>query len=222
MQTHRVNGIDFQVRDGSQGEWDKYVVNEVVASDCYRISGWCPNNRARVVDVGAHIGSFAKWTATRLPLSEVWAFEMMSENLAILRCNVAGLPNVRVHDAALGDRIGFVSSGAMGENTGGTAADWTTQGNIPAFDVADLFSEWPYIDCLKLDCEGSEFQILERIASLPGGIRARVGCVRAEVHAATGSPKHVALMRLLTDAFPRTDEKRETNGSPLGLAWGWR
>lgn len=222
MQIHRTNGIDFQVRDGVLGQWDRGIVDEVVTTDCYRISGWKPNNRVRVLDVGAHIGSFSKWTATRLPLASIWAFEMMPENFAILQANVAGHPNVRVQNAALGARAGVVSVTHGGNNTGGHSANWSDTGEVPCFDVAAVFDEWPYVDCLKMDCEGSEFPILSRIAALPGGLRAHVGCVRAEVHGPRDSAERAEFQRLLVDAFPFTDERFNAADGSLSLAYGWR
>lgn len=222
VQAHRADGIEFQVRDGVLGNWDRDIVNEVVTADCYHIAGWRPNNRVRVVDVGAHIGSFTKWTATRLPLAEVWAFEMMPENYALLRVNVGDLPNVRLQNAALGARAGVVSVTSGGVNTGGHSANWSSQGETPCFDVAELFEEWPYVDCLKMDCEGSEFPILSRIASLPGGLRAHVGCVRAEVHGPRNSAERVEFKRILAESFPYTDEWFNGADPNLSLAYGWR
>lgn len=220
MQTYHAMNIEFQIRDGAQGVWDRGIIDEVVRSDCYRISGWQPNNPVRVVDVGAHVGSFARWTALRLPRAEVWAFEMMPENFAVLQANAGSLPNVRIQNAALGNRVGSVSTGEFGENTGGTSADWSASGNVEAFDVADLFNEWPHIDCLKMDCEGSEFPILNRIASLPGGVRAHVGCIRAEVHGPRGSAERAEFNRLTSESFPHTDERWLSDG--LSLVYAWR
>lgn len=219
---YSVKGLNFQIRDGVRGNWDRGIVDEVVTTDCYRIAPWQPNNRVRILDVGAHIGSFTKWTATRLPLAEVWAFEMMPENFALLQANVAGLANVRLQNAALGDRAGGVSVQSGGDNTGGHSANWSGDGETPCFDVAALFDEWPYIDCLKMDCEGSEFSILSRIASLPGGVRARIGSVRAEVHGPRDSVERVEFKRILEESFPYTSESFNDADASLSLAYGFR
>lgn len=152
-------------------------------------------------------------------MAEVWSFEPMAENFSLLRTNTQDLPRVRIQQAALGDRSGTVHAGGLGDNTGGTSVNWSGDGDITAFDVADVFSEWPYVDCIKMDCEGSEFPILTRVASLPGGIRARVGCVRAEVHGPRGSAERSELARLLCEAFPHTQEQWIGDGLSYFYAW---
>lgn len=220
MQTYRSMGIDLQIRDGARGTWDRGIIDEVIRGDCYRIAGWKPNNPVRIVDVGAHIGSFARWTAIRLPLAQIWSFEMMKENFSVLQTNTSDLANIRIRNAALGERSGSVSAEDLGENTGGTSVDWSTSGGVAALDVASVFDEWPYIDCLKMDCEGSEFPILRRIASLPGGVRTHIGCVRAEVHATRGSTLRTEFMQTISGSFPYTDEHWTSDG--LSLVYGWR
>jgi hypothetical protein len=115
-----------------------------------------------------------------------------------------------------------VSVTSGGNNTGGHSANWSESGETPCIDVATVFDVWPYIDCLKMDCEGSEFSILSRIAGLPGGLRARIGCVRAEVHGPRGSAERAEFKRLLEDSFPHTDEKFNGADGGLSLAYGWR
>ena len=220
MPNHRVKSIDFAVRDGIAGEWDRGIVTEVVSGDCYRIGSWTPNNPVRILDVGAHIGSFAKWTATRLPQASVWAFEMMPENFDLLSRNIASLANVRATHVALGDRSGHVQQEALSDNTGGTAVNWSSSGAIQAIDIADVFSEWPYIDCLKMDCEGSEFPIIRKIMSMPGGLQARVGCIRAEVHGPRHSIDRADFMAALSRSFPYTTESWTGDGT--SLVFGWR
>jgi FkbM family methyltransferase len=220
MANVKVGALEFSVREGQQGSWDRGIIDEVVQRDCYRISSWSPTNPTKILDIGAHIGSFSKWTATRLPNAQVWSFEMMPENFAILSKNTAMLPNVRATNAALGDRSGTIQISALGENTGGNAVNWNSSGDVPSIDVADVLAEWSYIDCLKMDCEGSEFPILRRIAALPGGVQAHVGCVRAEVHGPRNSSDRLEFMKTLSESFPYTSES--WTGPATSLAFGWR
>jgi len=150
----------------------------------------------------------------------VYSFEPFAPNFALLQENVAGLQNVVTRNVALGNRNGTVRFCVPVENTGGGGTDWaTSEGDVACIDVADVIAEIGYVDCLKMDCEGSEFTILPRIHSLDGGLRAHVGCVRAEVHAIAGSAHHTEFMNLLKGSFPFTDEQRLTQNQSLVFAW---
>ena len=220
-----VGGVPLMVREGPSARWDEGVAGEVITGDCYRIGGWSPPNPVRILDVGGHIGCFSAWTARRLANAKIWAFEMMPDNFAVLTQNVGQLPNVTATMAALGDRDGRVQIVRATDNTGGNHAAWSAeQGDdtVACLDVATIFDAdgWAYVDCIKLDCEGSEFEIVQRIASLPGGLRSRVGCIRAEVHAESTDPKHELLWSTLCEAFPYTDRTRLADG--LWLVYAWR
>ena len=221
MSTHTAKGIDFFVRDGQDGVWDRGVIGEVVDGDCYRIGGWLPSNPVVVLDVGGYIGAFSRWVGIRVPSAKIIAFEPVAANLQLLKMNTQDMPNVTVIDAALGDRNGTVTFVEGNGNPGGGGVLWQASGGAtPCRDVAEVIADVGYVDCLKLDCEGGEFAILERIRSMPGGIRAHVGCVRAEVHASTESPEYKRFMDTLRQSFPFTAE--QPLGSGLGLAFGWR
>lgn len=215
----------FQVRERT---WDANIVREVVEGDCYRHADWNPPNPVTIVDVGAHIGGFSRWSAVRMPHARIVAIEMDPDNYEVARLNLAEFDNVELHHAALGDRDGLVNRKPVTTaNTGGAEVTWDAPVDgdglvVEALDVATLLTRVPgsYIDCLKLDCEGSEHRIVPALAALPGGLRARVGCLRAELHAEKWSDEYNAFLEILRDAFPFTSVG--TAASHLHYAFGWR
>ena len=78
-----------------------------------------------------------------------------------------------------------------------------------------------YIDLLKLDCEGSEFSILDALAAEPSGLQRRVGCVRAEVHATRDEARFIRLMDQLRASFPFVDVA-PTGSAALSMVYAWR
>jgi len=206
-ETIRVNGVEMNVRPGT---WDHNIVREVIQGDCYRVSAWTPTNPVVIFDVGGHIGSFTRWMATRLPKARVFTFEMDAANGQLCEMNFEGLPNVSLFKGALGPRTGEVVRGPVHEkNTGGGHVDWhaeSTEENesVRSVGVVDFLADNDiyYIDCLKLDCEGSEFSIIDEMVKLPGGLRKWVGSIRAELHALKGSPEYDRIVGQLEEAFP--------------------
>lgn len=167
----------------------------------------------RIVDLGAHIGSFALLAALRFPRARVEAFEMVPGNAEVLRSNLArnGVDDrVAVHEAVVSDRDGWwdpVGWDPLADpNTGrATVADTRfhrrrcTAGMVRVLDSRSLLDGRP-IDVLKIDCEGSEYRILYRAAGGLHAVRAMVGELHETVAARTsrGRPcTRAALLELI-------------------------
>lgn len=202
-----VGGVPLQVRDGT---WDVRIADEVITHDCYRLRAWRPREQATVLDVGAHIGSFSAWIATRFPKASVYAFEMDESNQKLLALNTCAYAHVHRINAALGARSGSVVRGDIAtENTGGAGVIWEARegARVPALSAAEFIknNDIGVIDLLKLDCEGSEFDIIESLASLPGGLKGRIARVCAEVHARLDDPRASAMMRTLSNTYSKVE-----------------
>ena len=75
-----------------------------------------------VVDAGANLGWHAVWAALAVGAEgRVYAFEPDPRNLALLRANGAGLPQLRALGAALGEARGEVAFRRHGDNQGDSA-----------------------------------------------------------------------------------------------------
>lgn len=137
--------------------WDDLIVMEV-GSGIY--TRYFPLQIGDVVvDAGAHIGSFTVLAAQAVgPQGHVYAFEPHPENYQLLAENVAGLQNVTARPHALGSVTGVSTVRRLLEpNTGIVRLG---EGDL-AVEVHRLDDVVPRIDFLKLDAEGSEFEILK-------------------------------------------------------------
>jgi FkbM family methyltransferase len=128
-----------------------------------------------LLDVGAHDGAFTLPFAA-LPGSRVLAFEPLPAAFARLREAAGGLPNVSLHQAALGDATGEVTlsvpvvDGVANEQWASTAKSYVGHGarvgeqrfavplrRLDEFDISDLTA-------VKLDAEGAEYEVLRGAA----------------------------------------------------------
>jgi len=127
-------------------------------------------NNLTVVDVGANAGYFSLWWLSRFPRSRVIALEPMPNNFALLTRNQAWNPDQKfdVVNCAARSRPGnvtlhfdrsdsFTTSASALERAGGR-----DEISVPAVSLAQLMADFGLrqIDFLKLDCEGSEYDIL--------------------------------------------------------------
>jgi FkbM family methyltransferase len=156
------NGLDFQVRAGTD---DSRVLFEIYVQKCYGAAVVKPG--ATVVDIGANIGCFSILAAQKA--SRVIACEPHPDNLEILRKNVAidRTANVEIIPCAISSVSGksalflpdddtFVGRYSL-QNERGTRSI-----EVTCLTLEDLFRQahLTLIDLIKIDCEGSEYEIL--------------------------------------------------------------
>jgi FkbM family methyltransferase len=119
-------------------------------------------NVGRIIDVGANVGYSVLWLAARFPTAKILAFEPVPEHVTLLRRAITANDlndRVNLYPVAVGtcNQEAFISteglrSQLMSEN--GPARVRT--------QVVDFFERAgaEVIDILKLDCEGSEYDLL--------------------------------------------------------------
>jgi FkbM family methyltransferase len=117
-----------------------------------------------VIDIGGHIGTFSFMVA---PFARrVLVFEPVSENFELLKKNLSGkrFEHVRCINAAVSDGKEEIKIN-LSDRSGSHSAHWSTGDNseiASALSLADIFNEYAVERCdlLKIDCEGSEYEIL--------------------------------------------------------------
>lgn len=134
------------------------VYSEVAVEDCYRIFDYASYGHPRViVDIGANIGMFSKLCSMLFPDADIYAYEPNPNALTWLQANAAGT-RIRIVPVAIQERSGVARLDTSIDSTIGRIKDYgdVSVRCITGRDVADGRD----IDLLKVDCEGSEFEIL--------------------------------------------------------------
>lgn len=162
------------VHPGELARLDADVIAEVIHGDCYKIKSIPPGNV--FVDVGAHIGSAAILYHAQCPQAKIVCIEACHENIEVLMANVGHFATV-IHAACTYESdvkllTSFVPNAtATGGSRVVTQAEFSRGFNhqvapdprplrtITLEEIASLVGE--PVEIIKLDCEGSEFSILE-------------------------------------------------------------
>jgi len=175
--------LDYTFNQRYFSVWD-----EVFIQRCY--ADYFPFHQScTIVDVGAHVGSFALFAATYVaPHSRIFALEPSSENFQVLQQNLSkhtfpivtekcalsssdGEQALHLHASinhTLVDQYTLSTEHARSERVQTmTLASWMAKHEIT------------HIDFLKLDCEGSEYAILE---STPADVLKRIRTISLEFH----------------------------------------
>jgi len=164
-------------------EQDMVIVRNIFLEDAYRLDIIADRVRQAefVVDVGAHIGTFAAKVHSLNPSCKIICCECCRENLPALHRNVGHFATIV--DAACtyepGELVLLNAYHPNCRSTGGStvvrreeATTHDPQYRAEALPKRTTLEQlmWPWcfdhIDILKLDCEGSEFSILENTPSL--------------------------------------------------------
>ena len=183
-----VRAGEFWIR-ADNTEQDLVVVKDIFEQDAY-CTQLLSNNAGPdeiVVDIGAHIGTFARLWHRKNPQARIICVEACPENLNALRANVAGFAEV-VHAACSYETGELMLLNAVRpdcESTGGSVVVprserettplrqegyvyWDDFRELPKVTLEELMSRFGFdhINILKLDCEGSEYSVLGKTTSL--------------------------------------------------------
>ena len=149
-----------------------FLFQEIWVKQLYTPPGYEIRRGDTVIDVGANIGVFATYAATRAPGVKVYSYEPFPENVSWLRRNLAEsrLANVQVHQQAVagssGARLLRVSLTNWGVHR---LAEQGIEGEglqVSCVRLDEIINTNGVEQCalLKIDCEGGEYEILQNCA----------------------------------------------------------
>jgi FkbM family methyltransferase len=142
-----------------------FLFHEIWIREFYAPRGYSIKANETVIDIGANIGVFATWAATRATNVKVLSFEPFPSNGEFFEHNIraSGLKNIEFHVAAVAD--------SNGKRTLRVSDFWILHSLLERGSDADgievdcvsldhVFRSITKCDLLKLDCEGGEYEIL--------------------------------------------------------------
>jgi len=145
-----------------ENTWDKLIWDSVYNGNEYnlpdRIDGW------NVVDIGGHIGSFAKLALDR-GAEKVNIVEANPNNIPILMNNLKEHANCTIFPFAVyGDEFSEIRDVSVHwsefGNTGGSSVFFKGNTKTNVIILQKVLDDMDKVDLMKIDCEGSEYHIL--------------------------------------------------------------
>jgi len=219
------------IRDERPGDAD--VMSEVIAGDTYMLRQMAAvmKNVNTIVDVGGHIGTFSVLAARWWPKARLFAVEPNPRSHELLALNYRDfIANegkayhgaVRYDDACLlTDGLSATGGGFMAPPTWkptpapGQERYAIISTEIPLFTIGKILDEndASKVDLLKLDCEGSEMEILRDISDEEAS---RIGAICGEYHIGADE-----ILTLLEKRFPQNVSKAGSHcgHKEIGTFW---
>lgn len=211
------NGLTFKVRARTM---DRTVVKEVFMEEIYDKHGIKVEKGDTVLDIGAHIGVFGVYAADISKTGMVYSFEPFLDNFKMLEDhkNINNCSNLKCFNDGVGDKKGKQTLYLSPDNnTGGHSLVLKTYSEntveITTISLSEFCEEEKIstIDFLKLDCEGAEFNILERNEAILN----RVNKIIMECHPFAENTVEKMIKLLERNNFSVI---KESNNSPSGIA----
>lgn len=191
-----VDGIDLDIDDDPSGGVAKLACWEAVHEYGLHELDLQPGDV--VFDVGAQVGVMSIYLALAYPGIKVYAFEPMPQNYSRLQRNIKanGVEDsvVAINKAMTGDGRKVTIAGDPAKNSGGASI---FKGGKHSYDVAsttlqDAIKEHKItgpLALLKLDCEGAEYEILNKWPFI--GVRYLRGEVHPGIYGHSGDLKDI-------------------------------
>lgn len=173
------------IRRGLHGKGDAWAIKEVIIDNIYQMETIFRTVN-RIVDIGAHIGTFATLARRAFPTAQIDCYEPVWENVAVLIANCGAFATIHpyaithIENPVLmsdAESCGFETFTSFIAKS--SAVNTVTHQRRSCF--TRKFSEiiGDGCDLLKLDCEGCEHDILKS-PELD-----RVGYILGELHSPT-------------------------------------
>ena len=145
------------------------IFNEMWIYECYNPKGFKIKEGDTVIDIGANCGYFSLYAATKNKTGKIYAFEPVAENFKILKKNVENnqIKNIVLINKAVSNKTGeskiFINEDCdWSHSTFKNIAGSKKNEKIKTISFKDFIknNKIVHINFLKIDCEGSEYEII--------------------------------------------------------------
>ena len=182
------NGLKFHLRNAPG---DLTVFLGIYGNHVYDGFKSITKSAPVIVDIGGHVGMFSLYAAQFFPHGRIYVYEPDPQNYNFLQENVSlnKMQNIISYNVAVSGQSGeatlHVNPGNSSENNMFKVKRGMHSLSVPAVTLEHVFTSnnISSIDFLKIDCEGSEYDILLRT---PHDFLTRVERMAIEWHGYAG------------------------------------
>lgn len=165
--------ISLNIVDVESSETMKHMIEQVFNQDEYNIRKMDFEDGDVVIDIGANVGSVSLYIAKKYPNVKIYSYEAHPINYQNLIRNIShnNITNIVAHNLAVSHTDGDLVNITLSPNNTGSSSIFKSAKtdneflnfNIETISLDTIIStnNIEKVKFLKIDCEGSEFDILE-------------------------------------------------------------
>ena len=183
-----VTGMKICIRTDST---DLMALTNVWMIDEYNIEDYAIDNNDTVIDIGSHIGLFSLFVYQFCNKGKIFCYEPIRENFEYLDLNLKlnKTNNIFPFNLAVSSDSSDLDIFLNEDQSGHSIFSKNNKKiTVKSISLKQIFDENKILNCklLKLDCEGSEYQIID---ALPLNYFDRIENIVIEYHLADSKPE---------------------------------
>ncbi len=142
-----------------------FLVKEIFADEVYRVNGNA--TVSSVLDLGANIGLSVAYFKNKFPAAKIECYEPDENSFELLQKNVETnrWKKIKCFRAAVSNKDGFLFATHFevmaSVNSKFNTEESNEKNKVPSKDIAVILQQ--YFDVIKIDIEGAEWEVFERI-----------------------------------------------------------
>ena len=168
-----------------------HAFKEIFMEECYMHGmGLELSDRPIIFDIGANVGLFSLYAASKYPNAKILSYEPMTVNFKHVEKNKNLNKHCRIIpiNKAVAGHLGEIKMVCEQDTDFSTTAtimsdksDNNKEVTVPCLRLQDIFDEYKIDKCdfMKMDCEGTEFDV---IYGCPTDYLSRINQIAMEVH----------------------------------------
>lgn len=140
------------------------------------------NSDSLIFDIGGYLGSFTESIYTRYG-SNIYLFEPVKEFYKVCEFKFSHLPKIKTFNFGISSVEGIFPIYLSGDGTSTSVIDGSLSENVEVRDIVNFIEkmEIDSIDLMKINIEGDEYSLLERLTSNPGIIK-KIKNIQVQYH----------------------------------------
>lgn len=213
------------VRLTMRNDGDLAIANELFLDRQYRhCEDTIKNAKNAVIDVGGHLGFFSLMAGLLNSDVPIYTFEPHAGNFELLKENLKQnhIKNVTAKQTAVSDEVGDIqlqiSKEDLNHSTVHAIEPTGETQTVHATTLERIFQKNRIEKCdlLKLDCEGSEFKIIQ---NSPKELFKKIDTIFLEYHDWAGTGNHNELKNFLESVGYKVQQFPNHKMKDLGYVW---
>lgn len=182
------NGIKIKIRTNST---DLMAFTHVWLIQEYHNDDFIIKKNDIIIDIGAHIGLFSLLASTSCTNGKIFSFEPVKDNFLLLQQNINlnNKKNIAIFNNAVSSKNESVKIFLDDDESGHsllTNGEHYENVNSKSLEKIFVENDITYCDFLKLDCEGTEYEIFD---TLPSDYFKKIKKIIIEYHLADTHPE---------------------------------